>query len=86
MALIAEYLLLLARDPDAARNHRSSTDAARAQMTSFGLSQPQQDAIATNDPDTIANAVRAELPAGDPSDASGLPLFIIFMITPPDGK
>lgn len=80
MASIAEYLLSLARDPAKAAEHRSSEDAARAAMDAAGVSGNDQEVILSRDPERIAAAIRAELPASD--DDGGIPIMMMFLIDP----
>lgn len=85
-ASIADYLLRLARDPQAAALHRSSDDAAHSAMDAAGLSAEQKETVLSRDADRISAAIRAELQgSGDKDDEGGIPFLMVFMVTPHEG-
>ena len=61
MASIIDYLIYLAHNPDAAQRHNSGEDAARAEMSKYGLDAGQQDTILSRNHYEIADAASAEV-------------------------
>jgi hypothetical protein len=63
MALIAQYLLHLAANPEQQARHNDSQDDAEQQMIDFGLSEEQRAIVRTGDRAQISQACDAELPS-----------------------
>lgn len=61
MPLLAEYLLHLVGDTDAAKQHNHSHDDAVKSMQDFGLTTAQQNILLTGDPAQIQSAANQEL-------------------------
>ena len=63
MASLAEFVLNLALNPQAAANFRSSVANAQAAMNAAGLSQPQKTALLSGDANKITQAIESEINA-----------------------
>ena len=85
MASIAQFLLSLNQNQQQGAAFRASPQAARAAMTSAGLSNDQQQIILSKDPAKIAAAVQAELSTGAQASADHLNVPISLCFAPPAG-